>query len=62
MTQRREKAPGLSRPLAWAVALHVALILLLTVGFDWWKDEPTPPSGQAIEAEVIDPAALDAAR
>ena len=62
MNRRRTPAPGLSRPLVWAVLLHVALIVLLTAGIDWWKREPAPPAGQPIEAEVIDPAALDAAR
>ena len=62
MVKRRGSSGGLSRPLFWAVLAHVVLILLLTVGIDLWKDEPVRPAGQPIEAEVIDPAALDAAR
>ena len=46
MNRRRTPAPGLSRPLVWAVLLHVALIVLLTAGIDWWKREPAPPAGQ----------------
>ncbi len=40
-----------------AVLLHVALITLLLVKFDWWRSEP-PQAPSAIQAVVVDGATL----